>query len=188
MVTFSTKGNLDLAMVTGRYSAGLASELDAVVEKRSANIFRIIDEIRALEGAKPNRPSNTKPATEFHRPMLKGLFHKHHTQASFMLRNIQNHWTRRRRSQLAKDVLSEPSLSVADLARRLSDKIVREGYLTRSQSRELTGEWIVFAKQEDVAYYLTLASHDDLDDVIWRRCKACASEFPALRILQEDRG
>jgi len=51
-----------------------------------------------------------------------------------------------------------------------------------------TGEWIVFAKQDDEAYYLTLGAHTEDDEAIWRRCKACASEFPGLRIIQEDRG
>ena len=46
----------------------------------------------------------------------------------------------------------------------------------------------MFAKQDDEAYYLTLGAHTEDDEAIWRRCKACASEFPGLRIIQEDRG
>jgi hypothetical protein len=59
--------------------------------------------------------------------------------------------------------------------------------LERANDGRLTGEWIVFAKQDGVNYYLTLGVHQD-DEAIWRRCKACAAEFPDLRIIQKNRG
>jgi hypothetical protein len=49
----TTKWLLDRATVTGRYSAGLVRELDAHVDNGAANIYRIIGEIAALEGASP---------------------------------------------------------------------------------------------------------------------------------------
>ena len=48
---------LDLAMVTGRYSSVLVTELMRCVEHRSANIVHILDEIGGLEGA-PHSPTD----------------------------------------------------------------------------------------------------------------------------------
>jgi len=33
-----------------------------------------------------------------------------------------------------------------------------------------------------------MGTHTEEDEAIWRRCKACAAEFPGLQIIQEDRG
>ena len=81
----------------------------------------------------------------------------------------------------------ELSQAIRDFSKRFV-----EGYLQRGNERDLTGEWIVFAKQDGVNYYLTLGTHkkedgERDDEAIWRRCKACATEFPGLRIIQEDR-
>jgi hypothetical protein len=89
----SAKRYLDMSVVTGRYSAGLIREINAHVENETANIFPIIEEIGALDGSKNARPSRTKPAGQFKGRWLKGLWHKHYTQARFMLTNLKRHWT-----------------------------------------------------------------------------------------------
>jgi hypothetical protein len=73
------------------------------------------------------------------------------------------------------------------LSREVSQRFVHDAYLERGSNSKLTGEWVVFAKQDDIAYYLTMGRHTEEDEAIWRRCKACAAQFPCLRILQEDR-
>ena len=77
---------------TGRCSAGLIREIDAHVENGTANIFPIFEEIGALDGSKTARPLGTKPADEFKGRWLKGLWHKHYTQARFIRKNLEIHW------------------------------------------------------------------------------------------------
>jgi hypothetical protein len=178
---------LDRAMVTGRYSAGLVKEFDSHVDNGTANIFPIFAEIASLEGAESSKPSQTKPAAQFSRPWLKGLWHKHYTQAHFMQKNLALHWTHKRLTDLL-DSFGKRRWSMEQLAKELAQRIVPEGYRDRASGPGLTGEWIVYARQDDVAYYLTMGSHTENDETIWRRCQACAAEFPSLRILQENRG
>jgi hypothetical protein len=169
-------------MVTGRYSAGLVREL----ENETENVSPIFEAIAALEGAKTATPSRTKEACPFDRgKWLKGLWHVHYTQAQFMRQNLELHWKPvDRLKRLIKDSFDGRELSQA--IRDFSKGFV-EGYLQRGNEKKLTGEWVVFAKQDGVNYYLTLGTHKKEDEAIWRRCKACAPEFPGLRIIQEDR-
>ena len=174
-------------MVAGRYSAGLILEFDAHVDNRTANIFPIFAEIAALEGAKTGKPARTKAAAQFSGKWLKGLWHKHYTQAQFMRTNLALHWTPDRIRRMVVDVVGGRKLSAEEAARQLSQRLVPDGYMERARSAKLTGEWIVFAKQDNVSYYLTLATHAEKDEAVWRRCKACAADFPELRIIQEAR-
>lgn len=85
------------------------------------------------------------------------------------------------------DVFGGRELSAEDAARELGQRLVPDGYMERARNAKLTGEWIIFAKQDNVAYYLTLGNHAEKDEAVWRRCKACAAEFPELQIIQEHR-
>jgi hypothetical protein len=167
---------LDAVMIAGRYSALLAAELDSHIRNRSLHSHLITDEIAALEGG-PRR-SQTKPAEKFKGRWLRGLWHKHFFQPGYMLKNLKLQWTGAR----LREAFGE-QMSIAQAVHHF----VIGGHAARAGAARLTGEWIVFAKQDGVYYYLTLAHHEEDDEVIWRRCKACAPEFPQLQILQEDR-
>lgn len=168
---------LNQAMVTGRYSANLVKEFDAHVDNATANIFPIFAEIATLEGAQRSRPSQTKPPAQFTGKWLKGLWHKHYSQAHFMRKNLQNHWTPKRVAEMLKEADKVPMTSLEQRVMDLSYRLVSQGYLDRANEPGLTGEWIVYARQDGVAYYLTLANHTEGDEAIWRRCQACAGEF-----------
>lgn len=181
------KWYLDRSMVTGRYSVRLIEEFDALVTKRTTNIFQIFDEIAALEGSKIARgPSYTKSASQFSGRWLNGLWHKHYSQAQFMAANLLLHWKPDRLQRLIKESSGGRPFFDEQAAKDLSHKFVVDGYRDRAANAEMTGEWIIFAKQDGVNYYLTLGLHGD-DEAIWRRCVACAAEFPNLGILKEDR-
>lgn len=158
--TATAKWYLDNAMVTGRYSAGLIREFDAHVENRTANIFPIFAEIAALEGAPAAKPSRTKPGGQITGKWLSGLWHKHYTQAHFMRENIMLHWTAPRVRRLNSEMLREQNLSFEETVKKLSHRFVHDGYLERSRNSALTGEWIVYAKQDGVAHYLTMGIHN----------------------------
>ena len=173
--------NLDLHVLTGRYSRGLVQELAEMFGRRSGNVFAIFDEIAVLEGTLGARPSLTKPAAMFERPPLIGLWHKHYHQASFLPQNILNHWRANDFTAHAKKTLSEATVPQDKLMGALIHEFVMSGYRERSQSHRLTGQWIVYARRHDVNTYLTLGTHGD-DAAIHERVFACASEFPDLEL------
>jgi hypothetical protein len=64
------RGQLDLHMVTGRYSSLLVKMLARCVEDRRANIFTIFHEIGFLEGATHAPVTRTKPANRLKGSLL----------------------------------------------------------------------------------------------------------------------
>ena len=90
--TTYVRENLDLHLVKGRCTMGLVRELADIYEGRTGNVFAIFDEIASLKNHPLARTSQTKPPSMFAIPPLKGLWHKHYHQASFLPGNIVNHW------------------------------------------------------------------------------------------------
>jgi hypothetical protein len=170
---------LDAVMINGRYSTLLASQLDFHIRNRILHSHIITDEIAALEGGRRRSQTKGKRGERFRGKWLKGLWHKHFFQPFYMLENLKLYWTEER----IKATFGE-QMSIDEAIYHF----VIGGYAGRAQSKRLTGEYFVFAKQDETAYYLTLAYHKEDDEVVWQRCKACATEFPQLAILQEDRG
>lgn len=171
--------NLDLQLMAGRYSTVLVQELAELFECRSGNVFAILDEIAALEGAPGARPSLTKPPTMFVRSPLAGLWHKHYHQASFLHHNVWNHWRANDFAVHAAKTIGKAAIPEDKLMGALVHEFVVAGYRERSESRRLTGQWIVYARRGDMNTYLTLGIHGD-DTAIYQRVLACANEFPEL--------
>lgn len=171
--------NLDLQLVAGRYSTVLVQELAEMFERRSGNVFAILDEIAALEGAPGARPSLTKTPTMFVRSPLAGLWHKHYNQASFLHQNVWNHWRANDFAVHAAKTIGEAAIPEDKLMGALIHEFVMGGYRERSESRRLTGQWIVYARRGDMNTYLTLGIHGD-DAAICQRVLTCANEFPEL--------
>ena len=184
---FTIPEHLRTRLTTGRCSSGLVAELDHLLVNRITNIFMITDEIAAMEGAPSTRVSRTKPGAEFRGKWLKGLWHKHHLHSSLnaMAQNIANQWKKNPEDFLVPEDLSNEELW--QIAGKIGHRVVLEGYTNRSDAGELTGEWIVLAKQDGANYYLTLGSHTETDEAVWQRCKLCAKQFPELQVLKEKR-
>jgi len=180
----TTRRLLDRSMVRGRYSDGLVRETDGHIENSTANVFRILAEIAVMEGAVGARQQGTKPAEMFRGAWLPGLCHKHYTQAAFMPWNLKSHWSRKRLDALIRASSRGGSFFDEEAVRELAAGFVHGGYLGRKDEGKLTGEWIVFAVYGGTNYYLTLGRHGE-DEAIWHRAKACAAEFPELKILNE---
>lgn len=178
------RGQLDFHIVTGRYSSLLVKELARCVEERRANISPIFHEIGFLEGATHAPATRRKPAAPF-RGSLRGLWHKHYFQPAFIAKNVLNHWTSKgdfeaRVEEIARDqaIPDEKKIGAAVQA------YVMVGYQERSNAAEMTGEWIVYARHDEVNYYLTLGTHTESDAVILSRVRACCHEFPHLDIYK----
>ncbi len=173
--------NFDRHLRAGRYSTGLLRELAGVLESRSGSACAIFDEIAVLEGIVGARPSLTKPAAMFTRPLLTGLWHKHYQQASFLPQNVLNHWRANDFAAHAEKAMNEPAIPQDKLMGALIHEFVLGGYRERSHTHRLTGEWIIYSRQDDVNTDLTLGTHGD-DAAIHERVLACASEFPELEL------
>lgn len=124
----------------------------------------ILDAIDMLEGLSFAR--NLKPAEQFRRPPLKGLWHQHFFSSSYhMTRNVAERWSAAgggnfEYTQMIGDVMRthghDPDAWPMALARRFMD-----GYVERAQAGKLTGDWIVFAVHEGTRYYLDIALHEE---------------------------
>lgn len=154
-------------------------------DQRLLDTHVIADEIRFLEGV--DRSTITKPASQFTREPLRGLWHKHFMDARFMVKNIGNHWRIGQGSGPLEKMLEEEFAAEEsgyfndELAARISHRLVIGGYTDRARKGELTGEWIVFKIHNGKRFYLTLASHAEGDDAIYKRIlEWCRPEFPFL--------
>jgi hypothetical protein len=63
-------------------------------------------------------------------------------------------------------------------ARDLSKGFVQGGYMELGSEGRLTGEWVVFAKQDDANHYLTLGIHTEDDEPSGVGAKHVQLSFP----------
>jgi hypothetical protein len=142
----------------------------------------IVQEVKALESGKPSL--GTKPASEFNREPLKGLWHKHYFSAHFIGRNMSNYLSGGKLHQFLSEVL-DPGKSpnvTREMIAEIAHRVVEEPLDVRANTEKLTGEWIVFAKHGGQNYYLCLAKHDTGDQAIYDQIDLVAfKQFPFLR-------
>jgi hypothetical protein len=72
------------------FSTLFVLELHLMRYARVVSAPDVLTEIAALEGVGP--PSRTKPPTQFKRPPLAPLWHKHFFAANAILHNLKNQW------------------------------------------------------------------------------------------------
>ena len=157
--------------------------LDMLVYLRfhGVNPHMIVEEIRCLE-TDPSA-SHTKPATEFRRPPLRGLWHKHFFSARFLPMNIYNGLAGGRLEQIINEEMTQnPSTIVTqEMIEAISRRVTNEPFEQRFDDSRLTGEWIVFASHDGQNYYLCLNTHGAGDQFIANRLQNhCRREFPQL--------
>lgn len=147
----------------------------------------VMDEVKFMEGT--GRKTSTKPATLFTKPPLAGLWHKHFFTSLFLVKNLCNYLGVERKHQynlkrIISDVLnsSESEYFTEEMSAQIAQKVSVEAFQERSSSQMLTGEWIVFGTFNEKNYYLSVASHDEGDEVIFERLKRyCADEMTLLQ-------
>lgn len=141
----------------------------------------ILASIKSLE--RGELCGNIKPATQFNKPPLKGLWHKHYFSARFLAQNISLGLGRNGLEKLIREVLdpSEPTIT-KEMIQELAHRISHEPFEQRVAEKRLTGEWIIFAKHGGVNYYLSLDTHRSGDQNIFDRImNYCPRNFPDLR-------
>jgi len=147
----------------------------------------IVKEIKDLENDVPLL-HGTKPPSQFQNEPLKGLWHKHFFSGQFVGKNMVNEWGGGRIRKLVETIFDPGKSPVVtrEMVCKLAYGLTHEMIEKREQDGRLTGEWIVYAKQEDENYYLCIACHDWGDEYIYGQIKSfCFPQFPFLEHSKE---
>ena len=162
--------NLDIS----RFSTIFLAQYLQMLYGRTIDVHQMMDEIRFLEGER--QETQTKNASMFKHFPLKGLMKKHFMDATFFIENIGNHFGMRnggskKLDQLVKKAFDENKSGYIDdqFIATLAHGFTFSAYEAKAQNKNLTGEWIVFREFEGSNYYLTLASHQEDDEEIYKR-------------------
>lgn len=156
---------LNLKRRSGRYSHGFLAEMAVHSLDRKYDVHAVYDEIGILEGTDP-RPSLTKKPRRM-RPPLRRLWHKHYFQGGFIPRNLIDEAERMvQDGRWEKMFAPHYGRYVSEVVNQTAHEMVFGAYERRAQDRRLTGEFIVYEKQQDGShYYLTLGSHGEWDAI-----------------------
>lgn len=156
---------LNLKRGTGRYAHGFLVEMAINSMSRLFHIHAIYDEIGKLEGI-DTIPSMTKKPRQMRAP-LRGLWHKHYFQASFIPHNLSNE-----AEKMSRDGRWEAMIAphygkfLHEVIGQISHEMVIGAYERRARDRRITGEFIVYEPQADGSnYYLTLGKHGEWDAI-----------------------
>ncbi len=152
-------------------------------EKVLYNTDVIFDKISLLE----KKAFNKNLYKPFKYINIKGLYHVHHFQPLNMAKNCKKIFNAKAKNySMNVEQYEECIFSVLYLYNRmiknLSENEAYEkalGYLTRNRiddcyieacdKKILTGDWLVLLRKDDVNYYLTLARHEEPQDMIFKR-------------------
>ncbi|MGE4511378.1 MAG: hypothetical protein AB7D43_09790 [Sulfurimonadaceae bacterium] len=176
-------------IIKDRYSVRFLLDLFFGFDKRMLNIESIMHEIRFVEGLE--KASRTKPASQFRRPPLKGLWHKHYFDGSIpsLAQNLKNalgsYGMPYVDSMIAKAKASgKESFITPEDVPKIVDDAVSSNLQRRRAYQKITGEWLVYVIHENTNYFLCLAKHDESDADIRKKIDSiCIYEFSFLKSI-----
>lgn len=143
-----------------RFSTYFTLLLWQIKTTNSLSTHSIIREIQTLESGETS--AYTKMAKAFTGTYLRGLWHKHFTDASFLLKNMRNEWDH---NDMLLNGLQEIARehSGQEVGKEIVGKITHMAVLSALENRgnedRMTGEWIVFAPYQGRNYYLAISNH-----------------------------
>jgi hypothetical protein len=152
--------------------------LDAAFSVSPHDILRAIGDLERGE-----QRSGIKPATQFQKMPLKGLWLQHYFSARFLPKNIHLELGKTGVEKLVKKVM-DPAKSTKispEMIKELAHRVIHEPLETRSARKKLTGEWIIYLRHEGENYYLCCNTHSAGDRFIYDRImENCVRDFPNL--------
>lgn len=171
------------SLIPGRYSSLFVFQLMLNERVSGLDPHLVIAEIKHLEGVGPSM--QTKPESEFRGDKLKGLWHKHFfvNHPSAAAHNIMNHLGNKGLERIVNEVFDPTKSAVVtqEMINELSNRLVEGSLTERSDAGKLTGEWIIFAKEQGKNYYLSINTHENPDEDTAKNIhECCISEFPFL--------
>ena len=160
------------------------------VKKAYGEYNCVLRELDHLEGLRSI--SDTKEPTPFSKAPLHPFWHKHFFAGQHMLANVGLHWGLRgggegnHRLDSAIKEIAESSGEDADVwPGQLAHRFYSGGLETRTARRDLTGDWIIYAKHDGRNYYLDVATHEEAkkmgDAAVYSKIQqGSQAEFPFL--------
>ena len=153
--------------------------------------FQPYDIFTVIENIESNRHASEKPFTG----ALRGLYHAHHSKASFIAENALRNWDWKvRQSGISEHEYMEhlaTELFQQRMAKGISQDEAAKNLMAEIGYKELisgiegpfnkTGEWLIYAEDGGRNIYLTLAFHTEGDANILNKLEPCYQEFPSLR-------
>jgi len=167
--------------IKGTYSKAFLLDLYCHNELYGINPEEVIEAI--LEEESGESKIGIKPATQFKRFPLKGLWHKHYYSARFIAHNIQSQLAKNGLEKIIREIFDPEKNQIAtkEMIEELSHRVVNETLDERRDKQKMTGEWLVFAKYEGENYYLCMGTHQNEDQQIRNKIEImCVREFPFL--------
>lgn len=171
-----------------RLSQFLLIQLTSISKHRTYNSFSITDVIQELEGVGRGCKQRVE---QFKYLPLKGLFKAHFFDAQFMARNLINHWglefeNSPKFNSLFSRVIEEEKKNPSKFGwhGRLAHEMTIGGYKEKAKNNNRTGEWIIFAKHNNLNYHLCISRHTkpkQEDQELYDFLKLlCEHEYPFL--------
>jgi hypothetical protein len=142
----------------------------------------VLNSIANLEAGEP--PSGIKPATQFKKLPLKGIWHKHYFSAVFLVNNIILALGKDGAEKLVDEVMGQSNSPVItrEMINDLTHRVVVGSFENRQADGKVTGEWLLFTKHGGKNYYLDLNTHGAGDTFIYDRImEHCVPDFPDLK-------
>ena len=162
--------------MAGRCMLGFLIQLVDFSERRIFNHCEILDEIAYLEGITHHTHTKYGKGKQFTKEPLKGLYHKHFSTAMHIPSNIaigsglMFGKSPNAHSKRMNDIFKEHDGETFndEIAWKLTNAIVDK--TLEDRRGKFTGDWIIFEKDKHgINTYLTIAFHDEPDQVIYDR-------------------
>ncbi|RJX18452.1 MAG: hypothetical protein C4575_10615 [Desulforudis sp.] len=166
-----------------RFSSLFVINLMLLEKVTKIDPMEVVEEIMVLEGMRHS--SQTKTESEFRGGLLKGLWHKHFMPSlpSTIAYNITNNLGKHGISNLVEKIFDpkKSPIITKEMIEELSHQLIVGSMEERAEKEKLTGEWIVYAKENKYNYYLGIWKHDSGDENIAETIRStCMPQFQFL--------
>lgn len=173
------------------YSDLIIAQLQDGLNQFSVDSGAVMDSIKLLD---KNVKSKVGGERAFRGGVLNGLFYTHWFEARFITHNLKNHWKMdlersnkfndQMMSSFRKQGVSEGDLITKEAIAQFTNDFVN-GFFERATKENLTGERIIFFKDNGKRYFLTLSLHSEEDLKVHDRImNNCTKQFPNLKDLR----
>jgi len=152
-----------------------------LLEEFGISPYDILSAIKDLEQGEPG--AGVKPATQFKKMPLRGLWHKHFFSARFLVNNMRLGLGKNGIGKLVDEVMdsAKSPIITREMIGELIHRLTHGTIEARSADKKLTGEWIIYLPHGEKNYYLTVASHGTGDQAIYDQIFShCLRDFPHL--------
>lgn len=170
-----------------KFSNLIMSQLQYGLNTGQIDSQKVVDQIHRIQN---NTIPRAKGVRQFKGDILSGFHYCHWFETRFMGQNLLNHWKLQAAKSekfetMFKDACRQVGVNEGDYISEQAIAVMSHnfvnGFFERSESGKLTGEWIIFAKDNDLNVYLTLAGHKEEDhDIFLRMATACRADSPEL--------